>query len=526
MSSEFSSSDELMENPGPLSFEQWEKEYRELKRLAKENDNKDIFKYLTFTKTTTLKNEIQHLAKLEENHTFERQFEREELYKFIAVLKKDLKILRDGLKKCAKQPEYINKIKNLTENIENKISGFKEKKIVNFDKLIEEEAELYDDIQGIASKIEEYEEPAQAREGYRPPSNNSFRIKTQKNPVLPLKEIPKASLDDPLEINSDEERHRKAKYNLEKKLASIKEDILQVDRQLATFGKGGMGWSDQDHKTFLKLRTKHNNNLDNPNFMSDCLQALPFYKEEDIEEHIERYKDYLDFEKKKKELVEKYKHMKSIHSQMEAEAAKKLEEAKQLQEKKKKELIQEEKEKIKEDISKWKISRLTTKIGEKENDLAEAMMRKKEREDKFNARKEEIRRRVQEYKEAKEMEKLEQKHQQELEKTMKRKVFSKDDLLKIKEREDLLFKKNQEKIMKKKLEVLEKMNKNQKVLESTGSQYQHVESRLTEATVAMQTKQREKFDPRNGPGKLADNFAGALIRNTGRALVGWKHGNN
>jgi len=51
-----------------------------------------------------------------------------------------------------------------------------------------------------------------------------------------------------------------------------------------------------------------------------------------------------------------------------------------------------------------------------------------------------------------------------------------------------------------------------------------VKSKLLEETQAVRDKGREKFDPNTMEAKRADNMAGAMIRTTGRAMVGWMNG--
>ena len=54
-------------------------------------------------------------------------------------------------------------------------------------------------------------------------------------------------------------------------------------------GGKNCGWKEEEHNQFLRLRTKHKNNLYKIAFRSECMLILPYFSEEVIKEHIERF---------------------------------------------------------------------------------------------------------------------------------------------------------------------------------------------------------------------------------------------
>ena len=80
----------------------WAREYKSLKQKANTID-KETFKLLAFTKTTTLKNEIQGLIDYHEKTEFDRHVEQEELYTFIGSVKKEIVHLKENLRTYSKK---------------------------------------------------------------------------------------------------------------------------------------------------------------------------------------------------------------------------------------------------------------------------------------------------------------------------------------------------------------------------------------------------------------------------------------
>lgn len=78
---------------------------------------------------------------------------------------------------------------------------------------------------------------------------------------------------------------------------------MSLEKKMDILGGKTLGWDHEDHQTFLKIRTKHKNNIDKVAFLNDCITCLPYYGEEKIREHIKYFKEYLLAEDQKKLLI-------------------------------------------------------------------------------------------------------------------------------------------------------------------------------------------------------------------------------
>ena len=516
----------------------WKKEYKNLKQKAL-NLDKDVFKLFYFTKTTNLKNEIQSLLEAEEKLETERQAEKENLFRFISILKKDLKNLKEALKTYSKSPDYLSKIQTMTENIEEKISRFKESQMVNFDKLIEEETQLYHEIMLINDKIDTYEAPSEygtasksslggtsSIRSIRSTSARPYKLGNRDTKRTDLHEL----TEEDLEPHFDEDESAgisKPEVGIEKKMRKLKEEIDHIESEIIRIGGKNGGWDDEDHQTFLKIKTKHKGQIDKLNFLNDCITCLPFLGEEKIKEHIERHKLYNTLEEKKKELLAQYKECKDTQKQFIIEAIHKEEELKKEDEKKAKIIaikMKEERDRVKEQIKEWKTKKLATQMVEKENRNLQQLEKKKEEEALLKMKKEEAQKKLEEYRAQKLAEKIRQKEREEYQKSLAKRQLTKEDLARIKEKEDEILKKKQDLIAMKKQKQMEKTEKIQKILETQSIAYSWVEPRLNEDTKAAQDKKREKFDPSKDRGRTADTFGGQVTRNAGRAIPLWRQG--
>jgi len=279
------------------------REYKSLKQKISTMD-KDIFKLLTFTKTTTLKNDIQSLIDFEEKKEFERHVETEELYTFIVSLRKDIAALKEHLKTYTRTPAGLSKIQELTEKIEDKLSRFKERQMVNFDRILEEEATLSREVDLITQKLETYETVGDVSDIPIPSKTRPFRgasLKQRETETNFQTADPQYEGEEDNTVrlgNAKTVRAGGAGRDLAKK---FKEQIDKINSDIDKLGgASNFGWENDDHQTFLKLRTKHKNNVDKIVFLNDCITSLPFYGEEDIREHIEKFKKYIELEDEKK----------------------------------------------------------------------------------------------------------------------------------------------------------------------------------------------------------------------------------
>lgn len=507
---------------------EWAREYRSLKQKIVTMD-KDVFKLLTFTKTTTLKNEIQGLIDFEEKKEFERHLETEELHTFISSLRKDLFNLKQNIKNYSKNPANLSKIQEITEKIEEKMSKFKEKQMVNFDNILDEEATLSHEIDLISQKLEQYEAPVQVTEPLNMKSRPARGVSSHRRPAETLLQ--------PVNVGDEEEKENGVyvtDVRANRGVVSMdqgrvfKEQIDQINNEIVQLGGNkAFGWDHEDHQMFLKIRTKHKNNIDKIAFLNDCITSLPFYGEVQIEEHIEKFKKYLELEDKKKQLTKEYKENKENEKKNMVELLRQEDQKKEEQTRVKLAVLhktQEEREKERQKLKEWRASKIARMEVTSDNVKQTDIMKKKEREAVDRVKKEEAQKRIQEYKEKKELEKIREKEREEYKKSLQKRRLDKEEIERLKEREDHLMKKNFEKLAMKKKAEQEKEARTKRLMEANTYAFGHVESKLTEETKAIGGKKREKFDPKKDTGRMGDNFGGSLVRNAGRAIPMWRQG--
>lgn len=260
-----------------------------------------------------MKKEIQGLITTEERLDFERAVEKKELDNFLMVLRKDLNSMKKSLKQYSKKPEEIDNVQALTDDIENKISSFKERQMVNFDKLMEEETRLTKEIDTIVEKMDSFEKPSEIPQSKIAaiPTRSALKSLTTNHTNRNNQRV--ESLNSERERSQDEGQHVQARLEFQKKVNKLKDSIMDIDKEINQFGGKGNGWSDEDHQTFLRIKTQHHDNLGTEDFKGDCMKALPYLNELEIEEHIEKHKIFCELDEQKKKLIAKYKEFKAQH---------------------------------------------------------------------------------------------------------------------------------------------------------------------------------------------------------------------
>ena len=95
--------------------------------------------------------------------------------------------------------------------------------------------------------------------------------------------------------------------------------------------------------------------------------------------------------------------------------------------------------------------------------------------------------------------------------------------MRIKKKEENLIRKKSELIKKKYYSQNIKKEKINNIKKKFEKKYSYVKPKFGIKTTSVIGKQREKFDFDKEIGKFGNNFAGVLVRTTGRKLVNWKN---
>ena len=497
-------------------------------------------KNFVFTKTTTLKLEIQAISDLEEKQVLERQIEAEEIWGFISVLRKDVSNFKKAVKSYSKTPEYLDKISKMTQNIESKFNKFKLQQMQKFDGFLEQEEELLREIDLINNHIEYYEAPAQTFENMKHSVAKKSAIRQCPGPEFRDMEAHNSDFDeseDKENIGFSEQNqapeniHQNTKSTalaaIQKKMNNIKKEIDAVDSQISSLGDKNLGWESEDHALFLKLRTKHKNNIQKMVFLQDCVTSLPFLGEEEIKRHIENFKKFLELEERKKTLVQEYKAVKEEHKKAmisNIETEEKAQTPLVSKAKVQNVMKEQEKELVKEELKRWKAEKQARMELEKEKKQMEVAMRRKQEASLLQAKKSKISEQLEEFKAQKEVEKMRKKEKEEYEKSLQKRMITPQDSIRLREREELTLQKKLENIEKKKQAKQEKEERQKKLLEEKSYKFAYVDSKLDDETTAAKTKKRDKFDIANEKGRAAETFGGHVVRFTGRAIPMWRQG--
>ncbi|NWW51291.1 CC112 protein, partial [Pedionomus torquatus] len=185
----------------------------------------------------------------------------------LSKIQSNVKRLQRQLKDVKPTPEFVDKLKEMMEEIENAINAFKEEQRKMYEQLLKEEKTAINELSVFERKVELWALGSST---------------TEKVLKLPSARI---SVDRTLEN-------------------CLPEEVVEFERFLQQTGGRQGGWDDYDHQTFLKIRTKHKGRL---SYMDEALEYLCGRTKEDIEQHEKWYQEFLILHEKKKESIKKWK---------------------------------------------------------------------------------------------------------------------------------------------------------------------------------------------------------------------------
>ncbi|NXK19370.1 CC112 protein, partial [Arenaria interpres] len=185
----------------------------------------------------------------------------------LSKIQNNVKRLQRQLKDVKPTPEFVDKLKEMMEEIENAINAFKEEQRQIYEQLLKEEKAAINELSALERKVELW-------------ALDSSR--TEKVLNLPSARV---SVDKTLQNH-------------------LPEEVVEFERFLQRTGGRQGGWDDYDHRIFLKIRTKHKGRL---SYMDEALEYLCGRTKEDIEQHEKWYQEFLILHDKKKESIKKWK---------------------------------------------------------------------------------------------------------------------------------------------------------------------------------------------------------------------------
>ncbi|XP_073480742.1 coiled-coil domain-containing protein 112 isoform X2 [Aquarana catesbeiana] len=227
-----------------------------------------------------------------------------------------VKRLQLQLKDVKPTSEFVEKLREMMEEVDNAISAFKEEQRIIYEDLLKEEKTTLIELTAMEKKIEA---------SFINPPERSFKAPSGK------------ALSGGI-LSSQ-----------------LPEEVVAFEKFLQQTGGRLGGWDDYDHQSFLKVWTKHKCK---PGYLEEALAYLPSRTREDIQLHEAWYQELLFLEEKKKEAIYKWKSRKQQEKQEISKIQEKTKEItesdKQQKDEAQKQKLEEERRKRQQEIEAWK----------------------------------------------------------------------------------------------------------------------------------------------------------------------------
>ncbi|NXD84964.1 CC112 protein, partial [Halcyon senegalensis] len=340
-----------------------------------ENLEKDRNGHL-YNRRSDFRVEYSILEELERSMTISRKTEKAKILQQLSKIQNNVKRLQQQLKDVKPTPEFVDKLKEMMEEVENAINAFKEEQRQIYEQLLKEEKTATNDLGVFERKLELW---ALGN------STTEKLLKLAKSRVL---------------VDKTLENH-------------LPKEVVEFERFLQRTGGRQGGWDDYDHQNFLRIRTKHKGKL---SYMDEALEYLCGRTKEDIEKHDKWYQEFLILHERKKESIKKWKkqHQQEKEGNLKEKSEKILKEEWLQCEEAQKQKAEEEERKRQVAIEAWKKQKAIAFAMEQTTQLKleeEVKKQEKERQHRYHV-KLLLERYTLQKKEKEELEKLEKKREE------------------------------------------------------------------------------------------------------------------
>lgn len=207
------------------------------------------------------------LEELENKLINSRKLERAKIQQQLAKIHNNVKKLQHQLKDVKPTPDFVEKLREMMEEIENAINTFKEEQRLIYEELIQEEKTTNNELNAISRRIDSWALGNSETE-------KAFRALSSKVPV-----------------------DRVAP-------STLPEEVVEFEKFLQQTGGRQGGWDDFDHQNFVKVRSKHKGK---PAFIKEAVEHLPGRTLREVEQHEKWYQKFLALEERKKESIQNWK---------------------------------------------------------------------------------------------------------------------------------------------------------------------------------------------------------------------------
>ncbi|NXD30556.1 CC112 protein, partial [Spelaeornis formosus] len=241
---------------------------RTAEKLKAELANKEKHKTgHLYNRKSDFRVEYRLLEELEHSMTASRKMEKTKILQQLSNIQNNVKRLQQQLKEVKLTPDFVDKIKEIMEEIENAINAFKEEQRQIYQQLLKEEKTVINELSFLERKVELWA------------LGSSTAEKVWKLPSA------RVTVDKTLENH-------------------LPEEVIEFERFLQQTGSPQRGWDDYDHQNFLKIWTEYRGRL---SYMDEALEYLTGRTKEDIKQHDKWYQEYIILHERKKESIKRWK---------------------------------------------------------------------------------------------------------------------------------------------------------------------------------------------------------------------------
>uniref|UniRef100_A0A8C5PJI3 Coiled-coil domain containing 112 n=1 Tax=Leptobrachium leishanense TaxID=445787 RepID=A0A8C5PJI3_9ANUR len=413
-----------------------------------------------YNKKSDFRIEFSALEEYEQKLANGRKTEKTKTEQQLSKIHNNVKRLQGQLRDVKPSPEFVEKLREMMEEVDNAISAFKEEQRVIYEELMKEEKSTIIELSALERKIEA--SFSTATEVFKAPSG-------------------KAPTD--------------------KMSSHLPEEVLTFEKFLQQSGGRLGGWDDFDHQSFLKVWTKHRGK---PTYLEEAMAYLPSRTREDVQQHENWYNEYLVLDGKKKKAIQKWKAKK----QLDKEEILKLQENHEMseyeryqQEADQKQKLEDERRKRQEELEAWKRKKEIEAAAKLEGKLKEEEERERKQR-KERQRQLAVKLIVEEHtrirKEQEEFLRMETEMREEAAKEEKRRIAS-YEIFRFQDRDQRkLEEKEQEKRAREELDA-EKEKRLAKLKEKVQVHAERDPSRLCKLTKGWEVRCRESGPTESGP---------------------------
>ena len=332
-----------------------------------------------------------------------------------------------------------------------------------------------------------------------------------------------------LKIKEFEKEEKKEKDEEASEQGVIKTKVAEIDNELQTLGGRNLGWLKEDHDDFISLFNKHGRSIRSVDFLQALARNFPLFKDKDIALHIQKLEQSMALENEKKTLMERYKDIQRQLGQEQLISFQKKEaENEEMINRDKNKKFKEHNQQVKKKISEWEVKKeqIYKEKAIEENRIkeklkkAELERKKKIEEDKIKKHAE-----ILKFREKRQLQAQLKDEESRKKKEAAKKIFSMQDLDRIRQKEVDFVSKRELLIEKKLNPIRQKQDRLQQFHKKVQTKFKAVETRVDQPTTSVAKKQTNKFNPTKDSSKFGNNFAGEIIRTEGRRLVAWRQDN-